>query len=50
MLMPADAQQLIRTCHEMFLSEYDKNPDAYDFTFPRTLVFPDDSGSGKDKK
>ena len=27
------AMQQIQACHDLFIEEYDKNPDAYDFTF-----------------
>ena len=50
MLSPDQAKEQIRICHDLFLKEYDKNPDAYDFTFPREIIFPaDEGGSDKDK-
>lgn len=45
------AKQRIQECHDLFLEKLNENPGAYDFTFPATITFPDDSqGGGKDDK
>ena len=49
MISQDEAIQQIQACHDLFIKEYDKNPDAYDFTFPRQIVFPQNGDSGKDK-
>lgn len=50
MLSPDMAQQQVQRCHDLLLEKYDENPGAYDFDFPRTIVFPSNDQGGKDEK
>ena len=49
MISQDEAMKQIQDCHDLFIEKYDKNPNAYDFTFPREIVFPQNGDSGKDK-
>ena len=50
-LSPDMAKQIIQYCHDTCVEKLNENPGAYDFTFPATITFPDDSqGGGKDDK
>ncbi len=50
MLSPDMAKQQVQRCHDLLLEKYDENPGAYDFDFPRTIIFPADDQGGKDDK
>ena len=40
MISQDEAMQKIQDCHDLFIEEYDKNPDAYDFHIPTPNRLP----------